>query len=83
MHLVDNTPFLPLILSCLCMSQYLGDDLSNDQKAQVFEQTVPCYNNMALCCLKAERFREAAEYANNVSCSMSFTLPSAVTVVRL
>jgi hypothetical protein len=67
--------------------QYLGTDLTNDEKAAVFEQvwfffstvsahvsqTVPCHNNMALCCLKRGKFREASEFSNAV-CFLSFLL---------
>jgi len=49
-------------LNCL---RYFDDNLSNDQKAEVFLQTVPCYNNVAVCCMRLKSYNDCALFANN------------------
>eukprot|EP01038_Epipyxis_sp_PR26KG_P006736 gene6736-9230_t len=62
-------------LGCL---QLMSEDLTNDQKAQVFELTVPCQNNVALCCFKLKSYHECILFAKNALLlinSLEETLP--------
>ena len=52
-------------LEALNAMKHLGEGLDNDQKAVVFELTVPCHNNLALCSLQIHEYNEAAIYARN------------------
>ena len=56
-----------LYLDHFIYPQYLGESLSNEQKATVFEQTVPCHNNISLCCMQLKSYGESAQFARNVS----------------
>lgn len=53
--------------NALTVLQYIGDNLTNDEKASVMEQSVPCHNNMALCSLKLHKWADCEIYARNVS----------------
>jgi hypothetical protein len=53
--------------NALTVLQYIGDNLTNDEKAAVMEQSVPCHNNMALCSLKLHKWADCEIYARNVS----------------
>lgn len=53
--------------NALTVLQYIGDNLTNDEKASVMEQSVPCHNNMALCSLKLHKWADCEVYARNVS----------------
>jgi hypothetical protein len=63
-------------LESLRSMEYMAEEYSNEQKALAFELTVPCHNNLALCCIHCASYAEAAVYANNVSslhrCYLSF-----------
>jgi tetratricopeptide (TPR) repeat protein len=52
-------------LKALEAMQYLGESLTNQQKAIVFEQTVPCHNNISLCCLLLKNYPESVQFAKN------------------
>lgn len=52
-------------LEALNAMKYLGEGLDNEQKAIVFELTVPCHNNLALCSLQMHDYSEASIYARN------------------
>ena len=52
-------------LEALNAIKHLGEGLDNDKKAIVFELTVPCHNNLALCSLQVHEYHEAAIYARN------------------
>ena len=43
----------------------MSDNLSNEHRAAVFELTVPCNNNIALCSINLQNYGEAILYANN------------------
>ena len=43
----------------------VGENLSNEQRAEVLEITVPCHNNIAICCLKNKDFPECTLFARN------------------
>jgi tetratricopeptide (TPR) repeat protein len=60
-------------LEALDAMKYLGEGLTNEQKALVFELTVPCHNNLALCSMQVQEYSEAAIYARN-----GITLVSAI-----
>jgi len=61
-------------LDSLAAMKYLGEDLDNDEKARVLEQTFPCHNNIALCCINMQNYPDGAAFANNVSiCYCKFT----------
>jgi hypothetical protein len=53
--------------NALTVLQYIGDSLTNDEKASVMEQSVPCQNNLALCSLKLHKWSDCEVYARNVS----------------
>ena len=53
--------------NALTVLQYIGDSLTNDEKASVMEQSVPIHNNMALCSSKLEKWADCVVYAKNVS----------------
>ena len=52
--------------NALTVLQYIGDNLTNEEKASVMEQSVPCHNNMALCSLKLHKWADCEVYAKNV-----------------
>lgn len=52
--------------NALTVLQYIGDNLTNDEKASVMEQSVPVHNNMALCSLKLHKWADCEIYARNV-----------------
>jgi hypothetical protein len=58
-------------ITIFILFQYLGESLSNEQKAIVFEQTVPCHNNISLCCMQLKSYGESAQFAKNVSMRLS------------
>lgn len=45
--------------------QLVKGDLSNLQKSQLFEQTVTCNNNVALCCIRLKEYQLCIEFATN------------------
>jgi hypothetical protein len=45
----------------------LGNELSNDEKAEVFELTVTIHNNLSLCFMKMNDYAESLNYALNAS----------------
>ena len=47
-------------------SQYVQGDLDNKQKSMLFEQTVACNNNVALCCMSTEDYVNCVAFATNV-----------------
>lgn len=47
--------------------QYVQGDLDNKQKSMLFEQTVACNNNVALCCMSTEDYVNCVAFATNVS----------------
>eukprot|EP01041_Mallomonas_annulata_P004313 gene4313-8577_t len=58
--------------------QGLGElSLSIEQRAVVFEQSVPCHNNAALCFLKLKRYPEAVLNASNAH-TLSSTMESRI-----
>jgi len=52
-------------LQALQCVQGLGDNITNEIRAMVFEMTIPCSNNAALCLLKLKKFSESLIYADN------------------
>lgn len=48
------------------ISQYVQGDLDNKQKSMLFEQTVACNNNVALCCMSTEDYVNCVAFATNV-----------------
>eukprot|EP00607_Mallomonas_marina_P007830 CAMPEP_0182417426 /NCGR_PEP_ID=MMETSP1167-20130531/1911_1 /TAXON_ID=2988 /ORGANISM="Mallomonas Sp, Strain CCMP3275" /LENGTH=436 /DNA_ID=CAMNT_0024591005 /DNA_START=170 /DNA_END=1480 /DNA_ORIENTATION=- len=55
---------LKYLTSLQCI-QGLGDKINNEHRAMVFELTIPCSNNVALCLLKLKKYSEASVYADN------------------
>jgi tetratricopeptide (TPR) repeat protein len=47
-----------------CMNK-MGYDMPDPFRAEVLEHTIPCHNNIALCCMKDKKYEEAKIYANN------------------
>eukprot|EP01032_Pedospumella_encystans_P022018 gene22018-24963_t len=45
--------------------QYVQGDLDNKQKSMLFEQTVACNNNVALCCMSTEDYVNCVAFATN------------------
>lgn len=52
-------------LDALGLIQHVKGEMTNEQKAQLFEQTVTCNNNLALCCMRTQTFPEASLFAKN------------------
>jgi len=52
-------------IKAIQVTQYLGDDIDNDDRATLFEFTVPCHNNVALCCINLKKYEEGVLFAKN------------------
>ncbi len=52
-------------LTALETMNKLGYDMPDPFRAEVLEHTIPCHNNIALCCIKMKNYDEAKIYANN------------------
>lgn len=61
----DNEGARTKYLEAVEQLQYVGDDLTNEQKAKVFEQSVLINNNIALCCLRLKNFNNAVAFGRN------------------
>jgi len=53
-------------LNALTTLNSLGTELPDYLRAEVLEHTIPCHNNVALCCMKSAKYEESICYANNV-----------------
>ena len=53
-------------LAALTTLNSMGTDLPDYLRAEVLEHTIPCHNNVALCCMKSAKYEESICYANNV-----------------
>lgn len=62
--LQDFENALIMYTNALSVITYMGDKLSNDEKASLMEQSVPCHNNMSLCSLKLNKWAYCVLYAN-------------------
>jgi tetratricopeptide (TPR) repeat protein len=52
-------------LTALETMNKMGYDMPDPFRAEVLEHTIPCHNNIALCCIKQKNYDEAKIYANN------------------
>ena len=52
-------------LDALEVMNKLGYEMPDNFRAEVLEHTIPCHNNIALCCMKDKKYEEAKIYANN------------------
>ena len=52
-------------LQALEFMNKMGYDMPDPFRAEVLEHTIPCHNNIALCCIKQKNYDEAKIYANN------------------
>ena len=52
-------------LDALELMNKLGYEMPDNFRAEVLEHTIPCHNNIALCCMKDKKYEEAKIYANN------------------
>lgn len=52
-------------LDALELMNKLGYEMPDHFRAEVLEHTIPCHNNIALCCMKDKKYEEAKIYANN------------------
>ena len=53
-------------LAALGSLNSMGTDLPDHLRAEVLEHTMPCSNNVALCCMKNGQYGESMQYAYNV-----------------
>lgn len=53
-------------LSALASLNSMGTTLPDTVRAEVLEHTIPCHNNIALCCMKSGKYDESRAFANNV-----------------
>lgn len=61
------------LASLTAMHTQSPENLTNRERAMVFEQTVPCHNNLSLCSFKMNKMAQCIEFAHN-----SLTLISAL-----
>ena len=65
-------------IKAIQITQYLGDNIDNEDRATVFEFTVPCHNNVALCNINLKKYDEGIQYATN-----SLTMVNALEARKL
>ena len=54
--------------------QCVGDAISNEFKARIFELSVACHTNVAVCSMKIKNYADGVIFARNVCVSLCFIL---------